>query len=333
MKRRVWESVTTAEPRWLLFLHRITPGSDYTRVKIWRRLQSLGAVAIRKSVYVLPAGEQAREDLQWVQKEVEQGGGEATICDVRFLDGLRDEDVEALFNEARDKEYASLAEDVQEVLDGLPEELLNDDPLKSARSQFRRLKKRFDQIAALDHFGASRRGDVEGLLSALHARLYPPGPTDDAAGDVLSPTDVKGRTWVTRRGVHVDRMASAWLIRRFIDRDARFRFVADGNHSPAAGELRFDMFAGEFTHEGNACTFEVLIRRFGLNDRGLPPIAEIVHDIDLKDARFGREETAGVAAAVAGICLQARDDEKRRFQGDLLFESLFRFFSAGRPVR
>lgn len=322
--------MTDHEPRWLLLLHQIPPKPDYVRVKVWRRLQALGAVAIKNSAYLLPLGNQAREDLQWIQAEVEQSGGEASICEARFVDGLRDEEIEGLFNAARDSEYAALADEVRTVIDGLPAGQLDEAPLKAARSQLRRLMKRFDQIAGVDHFRAPGRGGVEGLLSALHGRLQPPPPRDVAVPRFLSTADYSGRTWVTRRGVHVDRMACAWLIRRFIDREARFRFVPDRTYKPAERELRFDMFQGEFTHEGDACTFEVLVSRFGLDEPALVPIAEIVHDIDLKEGKFKRSEVAGVAATIAGISMGTSDDEERLAQASLLFESLFRFFSANR---
>ena len=325
--------MTEPEPRWLLLLHQIPPKPDYVRVKIWRRLQALGAIAVKNSAYLLPWGDQAREDLQWVQKEVEQSGGEASICEARFVDGLRDEEIEGLFNAERDNEYATLAHDIQTVIDGLPEGQLDDDQLKAARTQLRRLKKRLDQIAGLDYFRASGRDGVEGLLSTLDGRLQLLPLATDAVPCVLATADYRGRTWITRRGIHVDRMASAWLIRRFIDPQARFWFVSDRIYAPSKDEVRFDMFQGEFTHEGDACTFEVLINRFGIEERALTPIAEIVHDIDLKDGKFKREEAAGVAATVAGIGMGTQDDEERLAQATVLFESLFRFFSTKRSSR
>lgn len=325
--------MTAREPRWLLLIHQVPPKPDYARVKVWRRLQSLGAVAIKNAVYVLPLGEQTREDFQWVQKEVEQSGGEASICEARFVDGLSDEQVEALFNAARDSEYAALADDIRTFSESLPTGDLSQEQRSELRTPLRRLKKRFEQIAALDFFRASGRGGVEGLLSALEARMQPPEPAEQLDSGPLPVASYRGRTWVTRRGVHVDRMASAWLIRRFIDPQARFRFVADRGYKPKADEVRFDMFEAEFTHEGDLCTLEVLIKRFGLEERALTPIAEIVHDIDIKDAKFKREETAGVAAAVAGIAVGTRDDEARLAQGALLFEALLQYYSAKRRGR
>ena len=136
----------------------------------------------------------------------------------------------------------------------------------------------------------------------------------------------RARTWVTRTGVKVDRMASRWLIRRFIDPEARFKYVPAKGYRPEPGEIRFDMFDAEFTHEGDRCTFEVLVQRLRLDDPALVPIAEIVHDIDLKDSKFGRQEAAGVDRLIAGIALAHGDDEARQAQGSVVFENLYQSF-------
>jgi hypothetical protein len=135
---------------------------------------------------------------------------------------------------------------------------------------------------------------------------------------------------VTRKGIHVDRMASAWLIRRFIDRAARFKWVPPRDYVPRAGELRFDMYEAEFTHVGDLCTFEVLLQRTGLRDRGLDVIAEIVHDIDVKDDKVQRPETAGVASLVAGIALSSGDDDERLARASAAFDQLYEVFARKR---
>ena len=137
----------------------------------------------------------------------------------------------------------------------------------------------------------------------------------------------RGRTWVTRTGIKVDRMASAWLIRKFIDPEARFQFVPAKGYRPQEGELRFDMPEAEFTHEGELCTFEVLVQRFGLSDPALRPIAEIVHDIDVKDAKYGREEAPGIGQLVAGITAAHAEDEARLVSGAALFDDLYAIHS------
>jgi len=133
----------------------------------------------------------------------------------------------------------------------------------------------------------------------------------------------RGRTWVTRAGVFVDRIASAWLIQRFVDPEARFAFTSETRYQPRPGELRFDMFGGEYTHEGDRCTFETLCSRFGLEDPALAVLAEIVHDIDLKDDKYGRAETPGVLSMLKGIAVTTQDDDERLERGAGLFDGLY----------
>jgi len=316
----------TSEARWLLLIHQIPPKPSYLRVKVGRRLQSLGAVAVKNSVYVLPRSEQALEDLQWVRREVAAEGGDASVCEARFVEGLSDAAVEALFNAAREADYAELAREARAVQAGLGRRGKEAAARREqAAGLVLRLRKRAEDLAGLDFFGASGRDTVEGILAAVEASLRPAS----AGGEKEKPavlSGLRGRTWVTRSGVHIDRMASAWLISRFIDPKARFKFARGREHAPAKGELRFDMFEAEFTHEGDSCTFEVLLDRFGLRDPALRQIAEVVHDIDLKDAKFARPETPGVDRLVAGIAMRHEEDEARLRDGATVFEALYEYF-------
>jgi hypothetical protein len=308
-----------ADPAWLLLIHQLPPKPAYLRVKIWRRLQGLGAVAIKNTVYALPLGEQSTEDLQWVLREIVEGGGEGTICEARFVDGLDDRQVEALFHAARDADYAQIADEARRLeVDGAA----HVDGREAIVAQIGRLRRRFLDVAAIDFFGAPGREAVDGLLTGLEARMQPEAPTRDAG--TLSA--LRARTWVTRTGIHVDRIASAWLIRRFIDPDARFKFVPARGYQPETGELRFDMFEAEFTHVGDRCTFEVLLGHAGLEDPALQAIAEIVHDIDLKESKFERPETTGIGHLIAGIAMNHAGDEARLARGEAVFADLYAYF-------
>src|SRR6266550_4055459 len=270
--------------RWLLLIHQLPPKPDYFRVKIWRRLQRIGAVAIKNSVYVLPHTEQASEDFQWLRREIVAGGGEASVCQAAFVDGLSDGQIEALFRAQRDAEYGELARAAAEVAGGS-----GNGGERDSSGELARLERRLGEIAALDHFGAPGRRAAEAALTRARDRSKPARRSRTSAARPARPArPLHGRTWVTPSGVHVDRIASAWLIRRFIDPKARFRFVASHDARTAPGELRFDMFEAEYTHEGDRCTFETLVARFGLTDAGLAVIGELVHDIDCKDGKFGR---------------------------------------------
>lgn len=316
------------EPRWLLLIHQIPPKPSYLRVKIWRRIQRIGAVAIKNTVYVLPQSEQANEDLQWVLREIVEGGGDGTICEARFVDGLSDTQVEALFQAARDADYAQLAEEARRLERDVRSALARPEKRAQVEAELARLQRRFTEVTALDFCGAPGRRAVEELLSDLDARMKDTGAAAGKRGTVSE--NVRGRTWVTRKGVEVDRIASAWLIRRFIDPKARFKLVATKGHQPDAHELRFDMFEAEFTHEGDRCTFEVLIARFGLDDRGLSAIAEMVHDIDLKDSKFSRPETPGIGQLLAGMVLAHKQDERRLDRGAAIFDDLYEYLKRTR---
>ncbi len=311
----------------MLLIHQIPPKPNYFRVKIGRRLQRLGAAPIKNSVYVLPRGEQSYEDFEWVVREIVEGGGEASVCEARFVEGLSDAEVEALFNSAREADYLQLAGEARRLQSMLSRRKKTEDS-KELESSLARLRKRLAEIENIDFFAATGRDTVEALLVTLEQRMKVAATQASEEGDAPHPPmeKVQGRTWVTRKGIHVDRMASAWLIRRFIDKDAGFKFVPGKGYHPEAGELRFDMFEAEFTHEGDRCTFEVLLHRFGLTDLALKQIAEIVHDIDLKDGKFSREDALGLDRLIAGIAMAHPEDEKRLAEGTAVFNSLYEYF-------
>jgi len=315
------------ETRWLLLIHQIPPKPDYFRVKIWRRLQKIGAVAIKNSVYVLPRSEQALEDFQWILREVSKGGGDASICEAGFVEGLSDEQVVAMFRAARDADYATLAEEAREVLRHFPAgPTIGDERRGELESGLARLGRRLEEVIAIDFFHANGRETAEALIGEIEARLRAPKDARENGGE-SSLREFRARTWVTRKGIHVDRIASTWLIQRFIDPAARFKFVPARGYRPGVGELRFDMFEAEFTHDGDECTFEVLLRRMKLADPALRPIAEIVHEIDLKDGKFGRPETPGIERMITGICMAHKDDEARLSAGEVLFGVLHQSFT------
>jgi hypothetical protein len=321
-----------SEPKWLLLIHQIPPKPNYFRVKIGRRLQRLGAAPIKNSVYVLPRSEQSYEDFEWVVREIVEGGGEASVCEARFVEGLSDSEVEALFNSAREADYLELAGGARRLRSELSRGKKGERDKEELESGIARLRKRLAEIERMDFFAATGRETIEGLLVSLEekvkASLGQELDKDESQLDAVE--KVQGRLWVTRKGIHVDRMASAWLIRRFIDKDARFKFVPGKGYRLEPGELRFDMFEAEYTHEGDRCTFEVLIQRFGLMESALKQIAEIVHDIDLKDGKFGREDALGLERLIAGIAMANPEDEKRLTEGSVVFNSLYEYFKRKR---
>lgn len=320
-----------AEQRWLLLIHQLPSKPAYFRVKIWRRLQGIGAVAVKSTVYALPANAETQEDFEWLLKEIVEGGGEAMVCEARLIDGLSDSQARALFDAARDEDYEAIAKEARSLSSRL-EAAANPGETAEGWTQIKRLRKRLADIAAIDFFAATGRLSAESLIADLERRLAKDSDMADTSPETPPQTaaDLKGRVWVTRKGVHVDRIACSWLIRRFIDPDAVIRFVPGKGYTPKPGELRFDMFEGEITHEGDRCSFEVLLTRAGITDPALQAISEIVHDIDLKDAKFGREETTGIASLIAGICASNPQDEQRIAQGAPVFDNLYQYFRSKR---
>ncbi len=314
------------DTRWLLLIHQLPPKPDYFRVKIWRRLQRVGAVAIKNSVYVLPRSDQTLEDFQWIVREIAEGGGDASLCEAGFVEGLSDSQIEALFRAARDADYAAIADEARELAKKHNPRRSDEDARNELEADASRLRKRLAEVAALDFFDSLGRQTAEGLVSSLEARLRPANGVErhESSKDLA---EYRKRVWVTRKGVHIDRVASAWLIRRFIDPDAKFKFVPARGYRPEKGEIRFDMFAAEFTHEGDRCTFEVLLGRLVSNVAALRPIAEIIHDIDLKDSKFERAEAAGIDALITGVCTHYKDDDERLRRGSAIFDDLFESFS------
>jgi hypothetical protein len=297
---------------WLLLIHQIPPKPDYFRVKVRRRLQRIGAVALKNSVYLLPQREETREDFEWLVREIQADGGEATLCHGALLAGTSDEEVRAMFRSEREAEYAAIERDAQALSQ-------TGDP---SEDELARLRRRLDETERIDFFGAPGRDAAEGALGEAARRPSPAQPS------VPTGPTVHGATWVTRTGIKVDRIGSAWLIRRFIDPAARFKFVPAKGYRPTAEELRFDMYQGEFTHEGERCTFETLLAHFGLADPALRALGEIVHDVDCKDEKYGRPEAAGIASLIGGLVLAYPDDAERLERGAAVFEGLYAYISS-----
>ena len=316
--------------RWLLLIHQLPPKPAYFRVKIWRRLNDLGAVLIKNAVYALPASVEAQEDFEWLLREIADGGGEAVVCEARLIGGMSDHQVRELFNAARDADYHAIAEEAR-ALSTDTKNAVESDKRSELKGRLTRLKTRRDQVVAIDFFGANGREAADGLVGEIENTLASEKDAEPMTEPARNTQSLKGRVWVTREGVHVDRIASAWLISHFIDPKASFKFVPARGYVPVPDELRFDMFDAEFTHEGDRCTFEVLLERAELeSDRALQAIAEIVHDIDLKDGKFAREEAAGIKTLIASICMATADDEERIARGTGVFDDLYRYFQKKR---
>ncbi|WP_097093283.1 chromate resistance protein ChrB domain-containing protein [Novosphingobium sp. Chol11] len=302
---------------WLALLHQLPAKPPYLRVKIWRRLQSIGAVPLKNAVHVLPQSDASEAAFRTLLDEITTGGGEAILTEIRLLIGQSDAEVRALFDTARDADYDDLAQSARRLLETGP----------ATAADIAKLQKRLEDISRIDFFGAHGRQEAEAALTELDRRRYQ-HPDVTRAEPAEAPAILTNRIWVTRSGVHVDRIACAWLIQRFIDPHARFRFVDSRSHDPVPGELRFDMADAEFTHEADRCSFETLLLRANLtDDPALQAIGEIIHELDIADGKFARPETAGLGAMLSGVCASTDDDLQRIALASDALNQFHAFFS------
>lgn len=285
---------------------------------MWRKLRALGAVPLRKSVYLLPPTPDNFERFQWLGQEVQKDGGEATFLSVENVENMKRAEVIRLFQQARDQDYRALVDRYRKLARGLDRKT----PVRSTsrrNEELTRLARELERIREIDFFDAPGYHEAKRLQETIEMRLHP-GQADTPAADL--PMDaLKGRRWVTRPRPHVDRIGSAWLIKRFIDPDAEFVFAPSKDFPPDA--IPFDTAGVEFGHQGEDCTFETLVKRLGQRDRRLTHLAEIVHEVDLKDQKFPRDEARGVDLAIRGLLATFKDDQEVLTHGMVLFDGLY----------
>jgi hypothetical protein len=297
---------------WLLLLYALPTRQNTQRVNLWRKLKKFGAVALQTSGYVLPDDPTQFERLQWLSKEIRDAGGEATLIRVAEIDGMSNEAVVALFNEARAAEYKELAAACREALSG---------KLRGAalRAEVAKHQRRFQEIRAVDYFNSPGEHDARIMLQrAEKALARKPGAVVARTAD---PKEFVGKVWLTRPRPGIDRAGSAWLVRRFVDPKAKFVFGMEPGRRPEA--IPFDMADTEFSHHGDDCTFETLVKRFGLTDKAVLRMAEMVHDADLEDDKFHRCECVGINVVLAGWARSDMSDEELMEKGVECFEGLY----------
>lgn len=317
----------TAARRWLLLVHQLPPVPSNLRVRIWRRLQGLGAVAIKQAVYVLPDTSESREDFEWIKVEIEGSGGEATVFSADNVDPATDAAIIEEFRRAPQAAYAELAAEIHRARRTSASGGTHRRS-RGPRDEHARLRQRFAAIERVDFFSSAGRDRVVTLLDAIEGVSSSSRGGDDSmtGSGKTEAARYQKRLWITRPRPGIDRVGSAWLIRRFIDPQARFAFITDAK-AAAAEAVPFDMFGVGFGHEGNRCTFETLQARFEIRDPAVKRLAEIVHDLDLKDARFGAPEAPTLGVAIDGLQLSSADDSVLLEQGMSLFEALYRSFT------
>ena len=296
---------------WLLLLVRLPATHTAQRVAIWRKLKKSGAIQIQTSTYVLPDDPARYEIFQWLTQHIRDTGGDATLVRAREIEGLTNERLIELFNAARAREYAALREMLRPLAASGKRRSRFDDKLERIRKQFR-------EIRQTDFFDSPKARDLEMFLRKLEAT----GPSSKTQPK-LERRHFRSRIWLTRPRPEIDRVGSAWLIRKFIDAKAKFMF---GTKRPSNRRvITFDMLDGDFSHEGDDCTFETLISRFGIRDNAAQKIGEMIHDADLDDARFQRVEAVGIDRVLKGWAKKGLPDKEILRRGFQCFDALYTF--------
>lgn len=325
-------------PKWLLLTHQLPATPSKVRVMVWRRLQAFGAVPIKNSIYVLPNRPAAKEDFDWLRKEISSMKGTASVFLADSISDVEDAEIVRTFQAARAKDFDALiriadalSADLKDALAGgyIKERLLD-----KLERRLTGLRTDWESGQKIDFFGAPNRKKADQAV-AVSRRLFQElralsGKDAPEPPPAVALKALRGKIWVTRASPHIDRLATAWLVRRFIDSRARFKFVHEPYRSKSDQELRFDMVEAEYTHYGDWCTFETLLHRAGLDDPALLEVAEIVHDIDIKDKKFGRLEASGVDRVIRGLCKVHAEDDARVAAGMVVFDALLSSFQKGR---
>src|SRR3989475_307263 len=298
---------------WLLLLFSLPTNRNTERVAVWRRLKKMGAVQIKTSTYLLPDEPAQYEQFQWLAQQIRDYGGDSTLVRVQEIEGLSTEKVIAIFNDARAKDYAELRKSLQSFI-GRRKKI----DAEVAGAELERLTRQFREIREIDFFDSARGHDVAMLLRRAEGR------STARQLAVLDAKQYQGKTWLTRPRPEIDRVGSAWLISKFIDRKPKFVFAPSADAVP--GAIPFDMLDAEFSHHGNYCTFETLIRRFAISDKVVAKIGEMIHDADLDDARFQRVEAVGIDRVLKGWAKEGLSDEEILQRGFECFDALYAFF-------
>jgi hypothetical protein len=320
---------------WLIFSYTVPAKNPNVRVKAWRRLQAVGAVQLKSSLYVLPFSEANYEHLQWLAREVEELGGEAVFFHCLAVENLTEAEIKALFGKARKEDYSRLHEEIQALTKSLEAGAMEpEDKIREIQTNLKKFTRKFQAIQEIDFFPTGQAERTAMLLASLAERLKVltgEGPGPESPG-ILKKEDYRGKTWVTRERPYIDRLASFWLVRRFIDNDAKLAFISPQEEmKKAPGLVYFDMAGAEFTHRDRLITFEVLAAAFGLQDPGMARLAALVRAIDLKEDLEGLEEAKTLKDLVDGLVTITPSDDELVQRALLIFDALYAVYQGGNP--
>ncbi|KAB2887291.1 MAG: chromate resistance protein [Desulfobulbaceae bacterium] len=310
----------TMKNKWILFSYSIPAANAKARMRTWRRISATGAAQLKTGLQILPYREDLQENITWLIGEVTALGGEAIALQCARVEGMTEQQIEQLFQAQVDPEFEQIQAEARTLL-ATADTLGDGVSVKELSTALRKLRKKCEAVRERDFFPSGAAAKTMKSLDAISERLRRPDQTDLPAARV-DRADYQGRTWVTRARPYIDRLGSAWLIRRFIDPQARFRFLLPGEHANLhQGELPFDMAMGDFTHQGELITFEVLLRDFALHDQALAKIGELVKCIDVQEGAL-TEDAALLKILLDGLAGLTADDHQLLDRALLLFDAL-----------
>jgi len=298
---------------WILILYGLPTKQNATRVQLWRKLKKFGALALKTSAYVLPDTPAHYERLQWLATEIRSGGGEATLIRVSEIEGLTHREIIQLFNDARAKDYSELISELADFIGVNKRKVCEDFQVIMEKFQAR-----FHELQEMDYFNCPKAQDA--LILLKQAEALPSNGTLKERSRLSKKRFVE-RQWLTRPRPQIDRVGSAWLIKRFIDSKATFVFALSPKDFPDA--VPYDMFEVEFSHHSDDCTFETLVKRFGIDDQSIQIIAEMIHDADLEDAKFKRSECVGIDRVLSGWNKLGFTEDQILAKGFDVFDALY----------
>src|SRR5437879_4908580 len=308
--------------RWLTLLTSLPPKPTRHRVGVWRKLQRMGAVRLLGAGWILPEPPEATELFQWLVQEIESFRVDGTLLRVDRVESMTYDEIASLFHKVRNPEYQAVVHGCREILAQIDRyRSSHRGSVAAVRAKLDSLKRELDRIQSIDYLEAPAGQRARALWETTAKRLRAAETRPRATGGRhRTSLPARGSTWVTRPRPHIDRIASAWLIKRFCDPDAKFAF-ADAADAARKG-IPFDVLGADFGHHGEDCTFETLVKRFGLKDRRVKLIAEIVHEADLHDGKFTRNEATGVDLAIRALAEATPDDHDLLERGMAIFDGL-----------
>jgi hypothetical protein len=299
---------------WLLLLYALPTKRTSARVNLWRKLKKFGAIQLKTSAYVLPDKPTHYERFQWLSKRIQDDSGEATLIRVSEIEGMPHEQVMQLFNSARAADYKELMTEIQAMIGRVKKSKDG-----TGAESLEKYQRRFNEIKEIDYFNSPKAHEAEMLLQKAE-RISSP-KKKNALAPLLNKTNFQNKTWLTRPRPGIDRVGSAWLIRKFIDPKAKFVFgMEPAKHSNA---LPFDMANVEFSHHGDDCSFETFLKRFSITDKASQKIGEMIHDADLEDGKFQRVECIGLNVVFEGWAKMGLSDDEILNKGGECFEALY----------